>query len=190
MHIPNSSALKKSRALFFDWGGTLMREFPGSTGPMYLWPEVAALPGSVEALEALFPHWTIAIASNALASDESEIWAALQRVELAPWVDRIYCYRGTGYKKPAREFFEYILTDLHLEPMQCVMIGDDFQVDVQGANQAGIYGIWLNSHTRERRAGQLYRTIYGFPELSATLELLGAGQHETSKLERPLGIQR
>jgi FMN phosphatase YigB (HAD superfamily) len=170
MYIPGANSPKKSHALFFDWGGTLMHVFPGHSGPMYLWPEVAAVAGSLETLEALFPQWTIAIATNAPDSDESEIWAALQRVGLAAWVDRIYCYRVTGYKKPAPDFFEHMLADLHLEPTQCVMIGDDFKLDVQAANQAGIYGVWLNTQSHERRSGELHRTIHHLDELTAVLE--------------------
>lgn len=43
--------------------------------------------------------------------------------------------------KPSEEFFNTALKLLHCEPSQAVMIGDDIQGDVQGAQQAGLKGV-------------------------------------------------
>jgi HAD superfamily hydrolase (TIGR01458 family) len=40
--------------------------------------------------------------------------------------------------KPSREFFELALADLGLGPNQVVMIGDDIEADIRGAQEAGL----------------------------------------------------
>ena len=76
--------------LLFDWGDTLMRDFNGFNGPMKDWPRLEVLPGAAEILAALHPDWNLALATNAEASDETDIRAALQRVDLDQWIDNVY----------------------------------------------------------------------------------------------------
>jgi putative hydrolase of the HAD superfamily len=74
-----------------------------------------------------------------------------------------------GYKKPAPEFFRFILDDLGLQPEQAVMVGDDFPTDVLGAQSVSIRAIWCNERTDEVRTGRLYKTIHDFRELPGML---------------------
>jgi ribosomal-protein-alanine N-acetyltransferase len=157
------------RCLLLDWGDTLMRVFPECEGPMFEWPRVAALPYTAATLAQLHPHWQMAVATNAAASQENEIRQALERVGLDQWLDKIYCYRKIGYQKPSPEFFTYILDDLKLSPQAAMLVGDDFDADVLGANRCGIRTIWLNERGAENREGALYRTIHSFLELPQAL---------------------
>jgi len=63
--------------------------------------------------------WRIALATNAAASKEDEIWQALARAGLDRLLDKVYCYRTIGHKKPSREFFNYILRDLRWAENLC-----------------------------------------------------------------------
>ncbi len=155
--------------LLFDWGGTLMREFSEYDGPMVTWPRVEAMPHAAEALAALHGRWRLALATNAAASGEAQIRAALERVDLARYLDKIYCYRVIGHKKPSAEFFGFILNDLGIQPQSAVMVGDDFEADVLGANRAGIRAVWLNQKSDEARMGEMYRTIHDLGELPEAL---------------------
>jgi FMN phosphatase YigB (HAD superfamily) len=49
------------------------------------------------------------------------------------------------------------------------MIGDSFEKDVLGANQAGIRAIWFNARTTQSRTGSLYRTIHDLRDLPIAL---------------------
>ena len=154
--------------LLFDWGDTLMRDIQEFTGPMKDWPRVEAIPGAAEMLAALHPDWILAIAPNAADSDEKDIRAALQRVDLDPWLDQVYCFRKIGHKKPSLEFFQYILEDLKLGPQSICMVGDNYEVDVLGANACGMRAIWFNEHSLEERQAALHRSIHnlaGLPEV-------------------------
>lgn len=158
-----------SRYILLDWGNTLMRDIPGFTGPMRLWPRVAPIPHTLEVLSLLRDEWTLALATNAVDSEESDIWAALGRVGLDRLLDKVYCFRRIGHKKPSSEFFAYVLNDLQALPSQVVMVGDDFEIDVLGANRSGLCAIWFNEGGSELRTGLMYRTISDFGQLPEVL---------------------
>ena len=166
-------------ALLFDWGDTLMRDLKQFNGPMKDWQRVEVIPGAAEALALLQPDWTLALATNAVDSDEREIRAALQRVDLDRWLERVYCFKNIGHKKPSPQFFEHILADLKKSPEQVCMVGDQFDVDVKGANVCWIPAIWFNEHTLIDRHGDLYRTIHDLRDLPEVLKnFMPAGKLE------------
>ena len=156
--------------ILFDWGDTLMRDFPEFGSPMKDWPRLEALPHAGETLAALHPYWTLALATNADASNEADIREALRRVDLERWLDRIYCFKQIGYKKPSPEFFNFILKDLGLMPRQALMVGDHFEADVLGANRCGIRAIWFNEHSEEMRESDMLRTVHDLSEIPALLK--------------------
>lgn len=153
------------KCILFDWGDTVMRDFPRYHGPMRLWPQVEAIPGVRDALDTIGRDRIIALASNAADSSESDIRQALARVGLDQFVNNIYCFSAIGSMKPSAGFFKYILSNLHLKPHNILMVGDDFEKDILGANRSGIFGIWFNERTDETRSGTLYRTIHTMSEL-------------------------
>lgn len=156
--------------LLFDWGDTLMRDFKEFSGPMKDWPRLEAIHGAAEALAALYPAWTLALATNANDSGEPDIRAALQRVNLDQFLDRVYCFKKVGHKKPSAAFFQYILNDLKLAPRSVCMVGDNYETDVLGANACGMPAIWFNAHSLELRAGLLHRTIHDLSALPESLK--------------------
>ena len=160
---------RDSRCVLLDWGNTLMREFPEYSGPMADWPRVATVPNVEEALLELRPHWTLALATNTVDSDEMAICKALDRVGLRSLLDKVYCYQSIGHSKPAPAFFNHIVEDLRMDRRRIVMVGDGFEKDVLGANGAGIRSIWYNESSDEIRSGKMYKTIRDFRSLPETL---------------------
>jgi FMN phosphatase YigB (HAD superfamily) len=156
--------------ILFDWGDTLMRDFKEFHGPMKDWPCVEAVAGAGELLSRLNPDWTLALATNAVDSDEADIRAALLRADLDRWLARVYCFKQIGYRKPSLEFFQFLLDDLKVTPARACMVGDLFEVDVLGANACGIRAIWFNEWTDEVRQGALHRTIHALRELPEALK--------------------
>jgi FMN hydrolase / 5-amino-6-(5-phospho-D-ribitylamino)uracil phosphatase len=49
-----------------------------------------------------------------------------------------------GCAKPAAEIFHAACSALEIAPAEAVYIGDDLLLDVEGAQKAGLRGIWLN----------------------------------------------
>ena len=148
-----------------------MREFPGFDGPMFLWQKVEAVDGVAQAISLIRADRTIALATNSVASQESEIRQALGRVGLDIYFDNIYCFTKMGIMKPSSRFFDYIVKDLGLLPINLVMVGDDFEKDIKGANRCGIYGIWLNENSAERKTGKMYNSINSMAELPNAIAL-------------------
>ena len=132
--------------LVFDWGNTIMAEFPEFSGPMADWPEVAQVDGIVGALEGLANRYTLVIATNATISTTEQIWKAVQRVGLAGYFEAIYTWRELGAKKPDAKFFHSIEREVQQSPNELVMIGDSYAIDVLGAKTAGWRAIWYNPH--------------------------------------------
>ena len=162
--------MRMNRCVLFDWGGTLMKDLPGFTGLMAGWPRVERIEGAPEVLAELHKTWILALATNAVNSSEEQIWAALRRVSLDCFLDKVYCFRTSGQKKPSSEFFAYVLNDLCLEPSSVFMVGDDFESDILGAVRCGIRSIWFNEQSDEKREAGMYRTVH---DLKSLPEVLG-----------------
>jgi putative hydrolase of the HAD superfamily len=157
------------KCVLFDWGDTVMREFPDCHGPMHLWPKVETIEGITEAIEQIQDGRVIALASNAVDSQEGDIRKALNRVGLNLHFDRVYCFNKIGFMKPSPQFFDHILKELDLPTEGVIMVGDDFESDVLGANDSGIFAIWFNERSGEQRKGEMHDTIHWMAQLPAAI---------------------
>lgn len=146
-----------------------MRDFKEFHSPMKDWPIVEAIPGAVDILPVLKTDWILAIATNADISDEEDIRAALRRINIDQWLDKIYCYKKIGYCKPSLEFYQYIVNDLKLAPTSIFMVGDNYEADILGANRCGIRAIWLNRRDQEIRVTKMVQTIHQLTDLPTVL---------------------
>ncbi len=153
------------RAYLFDWGDTLMVDFPHFSGPMKSWPKVKAIEGAKETLEYLSKISTCHLVTNAKDSDEADIRKALDRVNLDVYLSRIFCYRNMGFEKPSREFFSKVIETLGLDPKHIALVGDSFEKDILGAVDNGIFGYWYNPASAEVREDRMYSTIHSLVEL-------------------------
>jgi len=156
-HAPETQ--RRKLVVLIDWGDTLMKDFNEYEGPMVSWPRVESVEHADEVLRVLHVDFQLALVTNAADSGEEDIRAALARAGLGSLLDYVYCYQGVGHKKPSSDFFRYVLDDLGLEPTQAVMVGDDFEKDILGANRCGIKAVWFNPLTSDIQTGDMYRTI-------------------------------
>lgn len=132
------------KTVIFDWGDTLMRDYPEQAGPMVTWPHVEAVPGAEEALTALAAAGLrLAVASNAGASDADLMGQALARVGLRRFFAHLWTSKELGASKPAPEFFREAARRAGTVPSQCVMVGNDYAKDIIGAKAAGLHTVWL-----------------------------------------------
>jgi putative hydrolase of the HAD superfamily len=158
--------------VLFDWGDTVMKDDPGSTDPMVEWAIVEAVPGIVDMLDYLQSSGRrIMLATSANISNESQIHAALTRVDLDRYFSRIYCFKNTGLPK-GEAFYRHILNDLGVDVSSTLMVGDTFEKDVLAANQAGIFAVWFNPRSDENRAAELHVTVHAMQELISFFESL------------------
>ncbi len=52
-----------------------------------------------------------------------------------------------GWKKPAPEFFYYLLRELRLAANEILSVGDDFENDVKAAQAVGMHAVWLSTNS-------------------------------------------
>jgi HAD superfamily hydrolase (TIGR01493 family) len=130
--------------VIFDWGDTVMRDFPQYAGPMVEWPRVEAVPGIADALRALSPDFRLALATNAAASGAEKARAALARVGLDTYFTYVLTARELGVSKPDPAFFERALEVCGCVPHRAVMVGDNFRTDIVGAKHASLLAVWYN----------------------------------------------
>lgn len=128
----------------FDWGNTLMVDNPNFTGPMCDWPTVEAVPGAEKTLAQLSTKSICCVATNANASNEQQIRTAFDRVGLSRYLQHIFCSQTLGFVKPQPAFFQAISKSLNCAAEELVMIGDNLEKDVLGAQACGLQAIWFN----------------------------------------------
>ncbi|MFH1579049.1 MAG: HAD family hydrolase [Thermoplasmatota archaeon] len=171
------------RALIFDWGDTVMKVFPESSGPMAHWPTVEAVPGIERALAFAQPIYRLVLASNATDSGPGLVINALERVGLDRYFHEVVTAKELGASKPDVAFFKAILRKLKCAPEETVMIGDKFDADISGAKRAGLWTIWYNPTGKklplngERQADTVIRD---YSELDNALMVI------SSRSQRPI----
>ncbi|MBS1154874.1 MAG: putative hydrolase [Proteobacteria bacterium] len=154
-----------NRVFLFDWGDTLMRDYPAQTGPMWQWPHVSALPGALNVLPWAQTHGRVGIASGASESNEEDIRAALVRVGLARFIDIIFCKKTLGFAKTDPRFWQSIIGALDVPPQQIIMIGDSYAADVAAPQAAGLRAVWFNWRNQPAQSCPTIKTLQELPRL-------------------------
>jgi putative hydrolase of the HAD superfamily len=158
--------------VLFDWGDTVMRDRPDINIPMVEWETVEAIDGIADVLDYLHASGRrILLATSADVSNESQIRGALDRVGVERYFSRIYCYKTTNLPK-GEAFYRFILNDLGILASDALMVGDHFEKDVRVPNSLGMFAVWFNPISNERRMGDLHITAHSMVELRVFFEEL------------------
>ncbi len=101
-------------------------------------------PDVLEALALLRSHgyrlWLLSNAQRVFTEYE------LRHLGLGNQLDGIYLSSDYGCRKPDRRFFHALLEAQHLDPGSCLMIGNDRQTDIAGAQTAGIATLYMHTN--------------------------------------------
>jgi putative hydrolase of the HAD superfamily len=129
--------------VLFDWGDTLMVDFPGYSGKMCDWPAVTEVPGASQALECLSRRSRLYVASGALDSSAGDIRRALARIDVDRYITDVFCQQNIGFKKTDPRFFQAILASLGVRADEVTMIGDSLEKDILPCHRLGMRAILL-----------------------------------------------
>lgn len=158
--------------ILFDWGDTVMRDYPDRTTPMVEWDAVEVIDGIADVLAYLHASGRrIVLATSAEISNEEQIRGALARGGLDHYFSRIYSFTNTNLPK-GEAFYRHILNDLTVPASGVLMAGDGFEKDIAIPNLLGIFGIWFNPRTDEARTSEMHVTVHSMPELRKFFEAL------------------
>ena len=133
----------------FDWGDTLMVDFPNASGKMCDWENVKAVAGAKNALNALSQHAKIYVATGAADSTELEIKLAFERVGLSEFISGYFCKANLGLSKGDPDFIPTILAKLNKPAAKVALVGDNFEKDIRPALNVGIKPIWFTSNKKD-----------------------------------------
>jgi putative hydrolase of the HAD superfamily len=95
--------------------------------------------------------------------------AKLACLALSPMFDTILISDAEGISKPKHQIFERALERLNVDPARAVFVGDHPEVDVAGAQTAGMRAIWR----RDARVSRVVEADAVIEELGDLLMLLG-----------------
>ena len=108
------------------------------------------VPYAKEVLEYLSRHYTMTVVTNGF--EEIQV-VKLSSGNITHYFDHVITSQKAGYKKPAREIFEYALSANKLQCHEVIMIGDNLITDIGGARNACIDTVFFNpgavAHTEE-----------------------------------------
>jgi putative hydrolase of the HAD superfamily len=68
----------------------------------------------------------------------------LEGLSLLPYFDHVVLSAVVGWEKPHRRIFEAAIELAGVPAHEILHVGDNYQQDVIGAQQAGIYAVWLD----------------------------------------------
>lgn len=106
--------------------------------------QTGLMPGARELLEWLDTQrdrYSLAVITNGFS--EAQI-PKMRTAGIDKYFDYFFLSEDIGFMKPDRRFFEAALSKMNVSPDQCLVIGDDYKVDIVGAMAVGIPQVWYN----------------------------------------------
>ena len=101
-----------------------------------------------------------------ISNIEQDIDETLIRLGLPSWLEIVVTSQDAGANKPQPEIFLEALKRAGVQPEEALYIGDQYQVDVIGANGAGMMGILLDRTN-------YYQEIKDCPRIQSLNDVLG-----------------
>ena len=128
-------------------------------------------PGVAECLDELRAAGIkVAVCTNMLADIQME---KLEYLGITDKVDFLVTSEEAGADKPGAPIFWLAMHKCRCLPEEAVMVGDNWNHDVQGALDAGIDGIWLNWTGKPRPESTLaYTEVSTFEQAAAHIRTL------------------
>lgn len=110
--------------------------------------------------------YKIAIVSNTTWGSPAFLWREeIERLGLSKYADAAVFCRDVGWRKPAKQIFEYTLERLQAPPQDCVFVGDDPRWDIVGPRNVGITPIIIDRKRIVQHVEEAYciSSLYELP---------------------------
>jgi putative hydrolase of the HAD superfamily len=96
----------------------------------------------------------LALVSNSPWGSPASLWREeVRRLGLDPFLDATIFCGDVGWRKPARQIFEFALEKLRVSRQECVFVGDDPRWDLAGAQAIGMEAILIDRGGGLSKAG-------------------------------------
>ena len=87
----------------------------------------------------------LGILSN--AADDGDVQVLVDKAGVRPYMDFVLTSARFGQRKPSPAIFYAALAHWQLAPEQVAMVGDTLNADILGANQIGMWSVWITRRT-------------------------------------------
>lgn len=124
----------------------------------------APFDNAFQTLEKLKNKYILAIISNGDSLQQRE---KIKKIGIEKYFEQIIISSEIGIAKPEKKIFQHTCQKLKLQPQECIMVGDKFEVDIKGAINAGMKAVWIN---RKNKDINYDYTIKELCELEKTIE--------------------
>lgn len=124
--------------------------------------------GAHEALRYLADHYPLHIITNGFKEVQH---IKLSGSDLTQYFDVILCSEDVGVNKPNRKVFDRALALAKAAPSNSLMIGDNWEADVQGAQNVGMKAIHFDPErsSNAREENEDFRVIHSLLQLKEIL---------------------
>ncbi len=124
------------------------------------------MPGALEVLQKLSEKSQIHIVTNGFKEVQ---YRKVKRSGIEPFIKNLFISEEIGFQKPDKRMFDYVLNHIKAAPEHCIMIGDDWSVDIEGARKANINAIYFNPGACKNNTDIMVREV---KKLSDILEII------------------
>lgn len=122
-------------------------------------------PNAIEILEYLRPLYQMHIITNGF---EEVQFTKLKNSRLDHFFKHVITSEAAGCKKPDPRIFVYALEQTGAKANESLMIGDDYEVDIRSAAEAGMDSVYFNP-ARLQHNGKLKHEIFDLIDLKKIL---------------------
>jgi len=110
--------------------------------------------------------YKMAVVSNTTWGSPAFLWREeIERLGLSKYLDVTVFCRDVGWRKPAKQIFQYTLEKMQALPENCVFVGDDPRWDSVGPRAVGIEPIIIDRKEATRHVEAEIETIRNLNEL-------------------------
>jgi len=114
---------------------------------------VNLFPNAIEILDYLFPKYKLHLITNGF-SEVQEV--KLKSSGMDKYFDKVITSEDAGVKKPDSRIFNFAMDQTNAEFINSIMIGDDYEVDIIGAQDVGMDQVYFNPQNTFMSNGSTY----------------------------------
>ena len=128
---------------------------------------------AISTLETLkIDGYRLGLISN--TSDDPHVQRLIDAKGLRPFFEYVLTSAGFGIRKPDARIFQAALDFFQVGPGASAMVGDTVDADVLGANEMGIYSIWIKRRSTRQNPNIIPKAIVeSLLEIPTLLRSLG-----------------
>lgn len=108
--------------------------------------KTALFSDTIKTLEYLKPNYRMHIITNGFNEVQ---FVKIRNCGLEPFFTSVITSERAGYQKPRKEIFDIAIKGVNARKKDSIMVGDDFEIDILGAKEAGIDQIWFNPYGKK-----------------------------------------